>query len=679
MQKYQVYYKIIGTMKIDLTKLPLEEKIKLLVGKKDTNMFTEDLNGKVHSVSMSDGPTGPHYPNPLLWLPSITALANSWNPDLVEKYVNALSDICVLNNCDMLLGPSVNIKKNPLCGRNFEYFSEDPFLTGMLASRYVNTLQNRGISACVKHFAANNREYARLTCSSDMDLRTLREIYTKQFEMIINEANPWAIMCSYNQINGEFVSENKFVLDDVLRKKLHYENVIVSDWGAVHDRGKSLEATLDLEMPYPAWTDPFEAIKNALKEGKITEENIDRSLTRISGLIDRILEAKNNRFVIYDDVIRHQIAVETCLEGAVLLKNEDDILPLKNDKKIAVVGWHAIYPELNGGGSCNLGDDPFGDFDKSFNVAQVSVPDLLKEKLPNSEIEYVDGYQCHFGFGYHYRIFGNISVDNIVKKSDITLIFVGTNRTIECEGYDRENLNLDSMQLDVIKQITKITNNVVVVIEAGGVIDTSSFENDVKGIIYMPFGGEATNEAITDLLVGKVSPSGKLTESFINDISINPYIHERDMYNEKYDDRVFVGYRLYETKNIKVNYPFGFGLSYTKFEYKNLAIRELGNNEFEVSFDVSNIGNFKGKEISQIYINGSKVFADRPIKELVGFAKSELDVRETKKVTIKLDKKSFAYFDEKKNDWYTPTGEYLIYVGASVKDIKLQGKVIIKD
>ena len=656
-------------MSDSLLKLSLEEKIKLLVGQKNACMNSASLDGKVYSIQMSDGPIGPHYPTPLLWLPSITCLSNTWSTDIVKQYVDALSDICVLNNVDMLLGPAINIKKNPLCGRNFEYFSEDPFLAGTLARQYVSTLQGRGISCCIKHFAANNREYARLQCSSNMDERTLREIYTKAFEMVM-PANPWAVMCSYNKINGEYVSENKHILKDVLRDSLKFDNVLVSDWGSVHDRARSLKASLDLEMPYPEWYDPYESIREGLKSGLITEKDIDVSILRLETLIHRILEAKKDRVVKYSNEERHEIAKQICLEGAVLLKNDDDILPLKNGQRIGVIGHHAAFPELRGGGSCNLADDPFKDFDSRFNVTQKPLHELLKEEFDKSDIKYVNGYECNPGFGYRYRIFGNLSVNNIVKDSDVAVVVVGTNRAIECEGYDRENLQLDTMQLDIIKQVCGLTKNVVVVIEAGGVVDVTPFEKDVKAILYMPFGGEATNEALVSLLTGKVSPSGKLTETFIKDVSVNPYIHERDMNNEEYDDRIYVGYRLYETKNINVTYPFGYGLSYTKFKYDNLVVDKTDGG-FVVSYNITNVGNCAGKEISELYIDGTKAFSDRPVKELVAFAKTELQPGETKTISHKLTDQSFAYFDEKSNSWKVAKGEYKLLVGASVKDIKL--------
>ena len=658
--------------------LSLEEKIKLLVGSSDGNpMRSEGIEGKVRSLLMTDGPIGPHFPKPLLWMPSITCLSNTWNRDLVKEYVHAISDICVINKVDILLGPAVNIKKNPLCGRNFEYFSEDPYLTGELAKTYVITLQSRGISPCVKHFCANNREYSRLYCSSDMDLRTLREIYTKAFEIIM-EADPWAIMCSYNRLNGEYVSQNEFVLRDVLRNSLHFNNVIVSDWGAVHDRGLALKASLDLEMPYPQWTNPIKSVNDALNKGIITEEDIDTSAERILQLIEKIDDNKSKRFVKYTDTQRHNIAVKTCEEGIVLLKNDDNILPLKNGKSIAVFGEHAIKPELGGGGSCNLGDDADKDFDKAFVTEQKGLPELLKKALPKSQIEYADGYQCHHGFGHHYRIYATVSVDRLSENSNIAIVVVGTNRTIECEGYDRENLELDSIQLDVINEVASRNENVIVIIEAGGVIDVFPFKDKVKAILYVPFGGEATNEAVANILSGKVSPSGKLTESFIRDVSVNPYLHKRNLEHETYDDGVFVGYRLYEYKGIEPEYPFGYGLSYSAFEYSDLEIVEVEPNGFQVNFSIKNIGKHGAKEISQLYVKPLEPTIERPFKELKGFIKTNLKTKEKKMATIELPLSAFAYFDEEGNHWKLDHGEYEILIGSSSTNIKLRKTIKIQ-
>ena len=311
---------------MSLLDLTLEEKIKLLVGSSDGDaMRTESLNGKVYSIYMNDGPIGPHQSKPLLWLPSITSLSCTWNKDLVVKYVDALSDICVLNNVDMLLGPSLNIKRLATCGRNFEYFSEDPYLAGELAKTYVSTLQNRGIAATVKHFCCNNREEYRLYCSSNLSQRALREIYTKAFEMVC-EIKPWAIMCSYNGVNGTSVAENKTILKDLLRDTFQYENLIVSDWGAVRNRALALKATLDLQMPYQG-EQSYELLRQGLKDGLITEEDINASIRRIEELIKKINDNKPNRKIKYTDEERHNIAIETCEEGIVLLKNENNILP----------------------------------------------------------------------------------------------------------------------------------------------------------------------------------------------------------------------------------------------------------------------------------------------------------------------------------------------------------------
>ena len=661
-------------MKVDYTKLSLEEKIKLLSGSENDEQHTEGLNGKAYSLSLQDGPIGPHYAEPLLWMPSITCLTSTWNQDIVEQYVDAISDICVLNDVDVLLGPSVNIKRNPLCGRNFEYISEDPLLTGEIAKTYIKTLQNRGISCTMKHYLANNREYARFQCSSDMDERTLREIYTKAFEIAI-EADPWAIMCSYNRVNGELVSQNKHVLKEVLRDELHYKNLIMSDWGAVHSRPLALKASLDLEMPHPAWHDTYELTRNALKDGSITEKDIDVSVKRIEEWTNKILSAKETRFIKHNNEERHEIAVKTLLEGAVLLKNDDNILPIKNGQRIGVFGEHSEIPELGGGGSNNLGDNPYGEFDTRFRIKQKGLASLLKEKLDKSRIEYQCGYQYKLGFGGHYNIFF-YDCERIAKESDVSIIVVGTNRCLECEGYDRETLKLDSIQIDVIKEISKFTKNLIVVIESGGVIDVSDFVNDAKAILYVPFGGEATNEGLAKLLTGEVNPSGKLTESFVEDTSVNPFLHKRDLNHDIYDDRIYVGYRLYETKGIKINYPFGYGLSYTKFKYDNLKIDKIDDG-FVVSYDITNIGDVAGKEISEVYIDGRNAFEDRPAKELIGFQKTLLNPGEKKTITLSFKNKSLAYFDDKENVWRVNQGIYRIMIGASASDIWLEGSIKI--
>ena len=662
---------------MSLLDLTLEEKIKLLVGSSDGDyMYSEGLNGKVHRIYMNDGPIGPHQAKPLLWLPSITSLASTWNKEIVIKYVDALADICITNDVEMLLGPAINIKRLATCGRNFEYFSEDPYLTGELAKTYVTTLQDRGVGATVKHFCCNNREDYRLYCSSNVSLRALREIYTKAFEKVC-EVKPWAIMCSYNGVNGTSVAENKYILKDLLRDQIHHQNLIVSDWGAVRNRALALKATLDLQMPYQN-DEPYESLRKGLKDGIITEDDINASIKRLEELLNKIEKSKSIRAVKYSDEQRHKIAVETCEEGIVLLKNHDNILPLGKNQNILVVGEHAEDPELGGGGSCNLGDDPALPFDERFAVKQESLVKLLKEHFGDSNVDYVCGYHCYKGFGNQYGHLHGPSYLRKAKDADVIVMVVGTNRTIECEGFDRENLDLPKVQEEVLERIIKLNKNIVVVVEAGGVINTSKFRNKVNGIIYSGFGGEAMNEALFNVLVGKTNPSGKLAETFIDSLDVNPYVQVRgDIENEDYNDDIFVGYRLYDTRNIPVAYSFGYGLSYTNFEYKNLKIEDKGNFNYLISFDITNTGNMDGKEISQLYVSAVDGKIDRPKKELKGFSKVFLKVGETKNIQIEINHDAFTYFDELANDWKIPSGTYKIQIGKSCADIILGGYIKI--
>ena len=654
-----------------LRDLTIEEKIKLLVGSSDGNqMRSEGLNGKVYQIKMNDGPIGPHCPKPPLWMPSTTSLASSWNEEIVEKYVNAISDICIINDVDMLLAPAMNIKRVPLCGRNFEYYSEDPYLTGVLTKKYIETLQSRGIAATPKHFCCNSREFTRLYSFSEVDQRALREIYTRAFEMAI-EANPWSLMCSYNGVNGCYVAENKAILKDLLRDKLHFKNMLVSDWGAVRNRALALKASLDLQMPYQN-DEAYRLLKEGLESGIITEEDINISLDRIEELINRIQEAKKTRFVKYSDEERHQIALEACEEGIVLLKNEDKILPLKNGTKISVMGLYAREPELCGGGSCNLADDPNLPPDKSFNIQQKYVDDLLKEQLPDSEVRYVMGYYVYQGFGLRSQHIHTPIVIRDAKECDVVVLFVGTNRAMECEGFDRDDLKLPSIHLDIIHKVAELNKNVIVVIEAGSVIDVSEFKDKVKGIIYSGFGGEAMNQAIANILTGKTCPSGKLAETFISSVDVNPYIAPRGEFeNEVFKDSIYVGYRLYETQKIPVEYPFGHGLSYTQFEYSDLQVNQLGEFEYEIAYKIKNVGKVKGKEINQLYIRDLGHIIDRPDKELKGFNKVELNPGETKEIKLRINKQSFAYFDVDINDWKANKNDYEILIGASCQDIRL--------
>ena len=633
-------------------------------------MNSASLKGKVYSIKMSDGPTGAHFPNPLLWLPSITTLCSTWSKQCVKNYVDALADVCVANDVDLLLGPAINIKRLATCGRNFEYFSEDPYLTGVLAKQYVKSLRSRGIGATVKHYCCNNREYARLYSSSNMDTRTLREIYTKAFEMVC-EAKPFSIMCSYNAYNGTFVAENKFLLTDVLRDELHFDGLVMSDWGAVHNLASALKAGLDLAMPYQS-DDHYEEVRKALKNGDLSEEYIDKALENLENLIEKIQSSKKDRYIKLSDKERHDIAVKTVEEGIVLLKNEDNILPLQKNKKVLIVGEQQEFPEMNGGGSANLADDAELPFNREYDLKLTPVDKLLKEARSDLDISYVAGYHCYKGFGLRYGNLHSPVVTKRAKEYEIAIVFVGTNRTLECEGFDREILELPKIQLDVLNEVIKYNKNVIVVIEAGGVIDVSKFKDKVKGIIYTGFGGEGINEAIANVLSGKVSPSGKLVESFISSIDDNPYLKDSENFaNDDYEDGIYVGYRLYEKESINVNYPFGYGLSYSSFKYSNLAVKDNGD-VIKITFNIKNTGLVKAKEVAQLYVSRKDSKIDIPLKELKGFEKVELNPGEEKEITILLSKKELRYFDIIKNSWADDGSSVELLVGSSSKDIKLR-------
>ena len=653
-----------------LSDLTLEEKIELLVGAKDNYLGTSSIGGKVYPIRMNDGPCGPHYSKPLLWMPSINTLCSTWNKELVKDYVDAVADIGVANNLDLLLGPAINIKRLATCGRNFEYFSEDPFLTGVMAKQYVESLQSRGIGACVKHFCCNNREYARLYASSNVDLRTLREIYTKAFEMVM-PAKPWSVMCSYNAVNGTFAAENKFLLTDVLRDELHFDGLIVSDWGAVHDLGKSIKAGLDLCMPYQS-DEHYEEVKKAVKNGYISEKDIDKALNNLEILIDKIHAAKKGQFIKFDDKQRHDIAVRTCEEGIVLLKNEDNILPLQKNKRVLIVGEQQECPELSGGGSGCLVPNPEEPFNKEFERILTPVDQLLSKQRPDLYVNYVAGYHGYKGCGLQYINLHSPVVIKRAKEYEVVVVFVGTNRFIELESIDRENLKLPKLHSDLLKEVLKYNKNVIVVIEAGGVIDVSEFKDQVKGIIYSGFGGEGINEAMANILSGKVSPSGKLVESFISSIDDNPYLKNSENYeNDDYKDRIYVGYRLYDKENINVNYPFGHGLSYSSFIFDKLDANE-NDGVINVSVNIKNVGNMKAKEVVQLYVHREGSINDRPYKELKGFNKVELEPGEEKNVLISVPRKELCYFDINKNSWADDDSKVELLVGSSSKDIRLR-------
>lgn len=582
---------------------------------------------------------------------------------------SVLAQDSILNGVNILLAPGINIKRVAVCGRNFEYISEDPYLTGTLAKEYIQALQERGIAATVKHFCANNREYARFTVSSEVDERTLREVYLSAFEIAL-EADPWLVMCSYNPVNGWYTSENRWLLHDVLREEFGFGGVIVSDWCAVHDRAKSLKATLDLEMPYAERSE--QNLKDALARGFITEREIDESVERLLQLFDKIEASAHLRKVDASEEERHAAAVRICEEGIVLLKNDEGILPLADSAKtIAVIGEQAKKPEMGGGGSSTM--TGYCEFQPE------SLAKLLSDYLPESEIRYCGGYNVISFIGHRYREWLGKTAVKTAYESDLAIVCVGTNYTLESECFDRETLRLPKVQEDILEKVLSVNENVIVVVTAGSCVDMSPWKDRVKAIVYTGFGGEGGNEAIADILTGRVCPSGKLSETFIRSINDNPNNSETgNGFVEKYNDGVLVGYKYYEHYKIPVQFPFGFGLSYAKFEYFDLSVRKLSETEYLVEYSIKNVSSVPGKEISQVYVKDVFSMVEQPPKALKAFEKTALAPGESKRVRHVLNERAFSYYSVVQKKWYVENGWFEIMVGASCEDIRLKEKIYIQ-
>ncbi len=652
-------------MKIQTKDLTLEEKLNLLSG--ETIWTTNQTNGKLKSIWMSDGPHGLRKLQDTSWgtwettveataMPNLGLVANSWDKEMFYLMGSTIADDCIDNNVDVLLAPGVNIKRTPLCGRNFEYVSEDPFLAGTLAKEYIDGVQDKGIGTSLKHFAINNREYDRLFQSSDLDERTMMEIYFKAFEIALR-AKPWTVMCSYNPVNGVYASENKKLLDTYLRKTFGFDGVIVSDWGAVHNRYKSLKATLDIEMPNS--TVAFDNLKNAYDKGLITMEEIDASVERILTLIEKTENDKKKTTTTPTE--RHENAVKISSESMVLLKNEDNILPIKNGQSVAVAGMFANRPPYGGGGSAIV----------KTKYKEEPLSKLLKDKLPNSEIKAQTAYED--GVNKNFKL-----KEKILNAygSDVSIVCVGNDSTIEAECFDRTTIKLLPHQINTIKELAKVNENTVVLLYVGSAVDVSDWIDDVKAVVLVGFAGEGVNESVSDILTGKVCPSGKLAETY--PLTLEDTYSEDYMGNggaELYSDGIFVGYRYYDASDAQVMFPFGYGLSYANFTYSDLEVVKTGDTDFTVKYKITNNSDIDAKEISQVYVKDVFSMVVRPEKELKGFSKDLIKAGETKTVEVKLDFSSFAYYSTAFDKWHVENGDFEILVGSSSQDILLKAKV----
>lgn len=660
------------TMNVDelLTKMTLEQKASLCSGADfwHTEAF-EDLG--LPAIMVSDGPHGLRKQEEdvdhmgvaesikAICFPTASAMACSWDKDLLYQVGNALGEECVAEDIAVLLGPGINMKRSPLCGRNFEYYSEDPCLAGEMGASFVKGVQSHHVGTSLKHFAANNQEWRRMSTSVLASERVLREIYLSAFEKVIKEAKPWTVMCSYNRINGVYSCENKWLLDDVLRKEWGYEGLVMTDWGAMNKRVPALQAGLDLEMP-DCHGETDKQIVSAVQNGTLDEEVLNTSVRRILTLVQNYISHMPEKKTSYHKETHHNLARKTAAESAVLLQN-DGTLPLKSGQKLAIIGAFAKIPRIQGGGSSHI------------NCWKIDSALEAFETL-NYDISYSQGYNTEEDKIEEILI--EEAIKN-AKNADVAVIFAGLPDAFEGEGYDRKHLDMPNCQNTLIERICDVQKNVVVVLHNGAPI-TMPWKHRVNAILEMYLAGEASGSAAVDLLTGKANPSGKLAETFPLRLEDNPsYLNFPGSRNEvSYSEGIYIGYRYYDKKKMDVLFPFGYGLSYTSFQYDNLTIHSNGNtvkdtDHIQVSVNVTNTGEVPGKEIVQLYVKNFIGIENRPEKELRGFEKIALQPGETKTVTFSLSYRSFAYFNEIAHDWFVESGIYHICVGSSSRDLPL--------
>ena len=651
-----------------IEKMTLEEKCAYLSGKNawDTRSFSSIGIDVLHHA---DGPTGLRKQAgkgdhlglnasvPATCFPTAVTLANSWDVSLLEKVGEGLGIEAAAEDVNVLLGPGINIKRNPLCGRNFEYYSEDPYLSGKLAAAMIKGIQSNGIAACVKHFAVNSQELRRMAMDSVLDERTLREIYITAFEIAIKEGKPKSLMTSYNMVNGVYANENEHLLMDILRKDIGFDGMVVTDWGASNDHALGVKNGSSLEMPAPG-LDSARELLEALKTGKISESDID---ARVDELIDITLSTKNkkkpqDKAKMFED--NNALAREAARKSIVLLKNEENILPLDKSKKVAIIGDFAFSPRYQGAGSSMV------------NATIVENAQRLIKKLDLNIIGMAHGYSRA---DKEDESLVNEAIE-LAKQADIVLYFFGLNEASESEGLDRTHLRIPNNQITLLEKLSKVNENIVGVISAGSCIEMP-WEKNLKGILHGYLFGQAGMGAVFELLSGEYSPSGKLSESIVKkyeDVPNIKYYPSKERTSE-YRESIFVGYRYFTTADIPVMYPFGYGLSYTEFKYSDI---EADINK--VSFYIENTGKFAGEEIAQLYIGLKESNIFRSKLELKGFEKVYLNPGEKKKVTILFNDKSFRFYNVATNAFEIETGEYDIYIGSSCVDIRLQSKVSVE-
>lgn len=654
-----------------MSNLTLYEKARLVIGNTFWKIHGVD-RFQIKDIEIMDGPhglrkqlgngdnMGVFNSVSATCFPTAVTMASSWDPNLITEVGIALGEEYLQEGISVLLGPGANIKRSPLCGRNFEYYSEDPFVTGEMAASFIEGVQFVGIGTSLKHFAMNNQEKNRMTIDAFVDERSMREIYLAGFEKAIKRAQPWTVMCAYNQVNGTFASENKRLLTSILRDEWGFDGLTMTDWGASNNRIDGVLAGMDLEMPGPN-IDNIHSLVKAVEQGELSVSKLEESVKRV---IDLTIKGNNNKRVFtYNKEAHHLLARKVASEGSVLLKNTEQILPLDPSEEVIVMGDFAYKPRYQGAGSSLV------------NPNTLSIPMKCHPYL--DKVVYCRGYDERYESSNHTLIEQAVQLAKSNKK---VIILAGLTDSFESEGFDRKHMSMPKSQLELIQSVAEVNRNIIVVLLNGSPIEMPWIDS-VKGVLEMYLSGEAMGEAIWDLIYGHVNPSGKLAETFPISYQSMPMskLFPMGPKGVEYREGLYVGYRYFDAVNKNVLFPFGYGLSYTRFTYSDLEVKQFNEATYayEVSFTVSNIGNCFGKEITQVYIKPNNPTYYRPIKELKGFKKVAIKPGESERVQIQLDRRSFAHYDPLAKDWVVEAGYFSILIGCSSMELLLEKKLYI--
>lgn len=651
-----------------IKKMTLEEKAAFLSGKGEWQTWDFERLG-IPSMYCSDGPhgirkqagAGDHLGlNPSLpatCFPTAATMANSWDPALGEEIGRALGEEARVQDVHVVLGPGLNIKRSPLCGRNFEYFSEDPYLAGKMAAGYVRGIQSKGRYACPKHFAVNSQELRRMAMNAVVDERTLREIYLTGFEIAVKEGGAKALMTSYNQVNGTYSNENTHLLKDILREEWGYEGIVITDWGGSNDHVKGVAAGSDLEMPTPGMDSARQIVK-AVQENRIPEEDVDACVDRLLDAVLTLTGRQEEKPSEFDQEAHHALAKKAAAQSAVLLKNQEDILPLKPGTHVALIGDFAFEPRYQGAGSSMVNTIKLDKMSELIGGYDLTVVGMARGYKRDGEVD---------------TVLEKEAVD-LAQSVDVVLYCFGLDELSESEGVDRTHMRIPQNQITLLEAMARVNENIVGILSAGAAVEMP-WHTSLKALLHGYLYGQAGAGAMLDIITGKVNPSGRLNETYpvrYEDTPAFKYFPSEER-NSEYREALYVGYRYYDTAKVRVLYPFGFGLSYTEFQYRDLTVNPEG-----AEFTLTNTGNRDGAEVAQLYIGmkDGKVF--RPAKELKGFQKVFLKAGESRRVHIPFDDKTFRYWNVRTDQWETEGGTYTIMIGASCLDIRLRTETEIE-